>query len=243
MKNRMRFPPPTPLVKTILFVITGCFVTQLTLEVWMGQTWVQWLALFPEPGLHTLWQIFSYPIYQSPRVFDFLLGAVFFWWCVSPYELAFGKRLTLGLLVVSSLASAIPVVLFGAFFSDAGSLATVAIGPLTASPLFSINPHILGVIAAYAWSMRFRGNMNLFGMLSLSSKQLLLLLLAITGLQFLATTNITMVLADLGAIGGGLWFTEQLSKGPKTRKKKKPENKAGLRVVQGGKDDPPQWLN
>ena len=91
--------------------------------------------------------------------------------------------------------------------------------------------------------MRFRGNMNLFGVLSLSSKQLLLLLLAITGLQFLATTNITMVLADLGAIGGGLWFTEQLSKGPKNPKKKKVENKAGLRVVQGGKDDPPQWLN
>ena len=27
------------------------------------------------------------------------------------------------------------------------------------------------------------------------------------------------------------------------KKEKKPENKAGLRVVQGGKDDPPQWLN
>lgn len=239
----MRFPPPTPLVKTILFVITGCFVTQLTLEVWMGQTWVQWLALFPEPGLHTLWQLISYPLYQSPDVFSFLLGSVFFWWCVTPYELAFGRRLTLGLLAVCTLASAIPVVLLGAFFSDGGSFTSMTMGPLTAAPLFSINPHILGVIAAYAWSMRFRGNMNLFGVLSLSSKQLLLLLLAITALQFLATTNITMVLADLGAVGGGLWFTEQLSKGPKNPKKKKLENKAGLRVVQGGKDDPPQWLN
>lgn len=239
----MRFPPLTPLVKTILFVITGCFVAQLTLEVWMGQAWVQWLALFPEPGLHTLWQIFSFPIYQAGEVWGFLLSFIFFWWCVAPYELAFGKRLTMGVLAVCGLASAVPVLLFGAFFSDAGSYTTVAVGPLTATSLFSIHAHTLGVIAAYVWSMRFRGNMNFFGVLSLSAKQALLLLVAYTGLQFLATTNVTIVLANVGAIGGGLWFTEQLSKGPKNPKKKKIDNKAGLRVVQGGKDDPPQWLN
>ena len=174
------------------------------------------MALLPRPGLRSAWQIFTYPLYQPPEVFGILLSFVFFWWIVAPYEQSFGKANTLRVLAVTTITAALPVLAFGFLFGD-GVSEVVRAGPVNAGPLFSVHSQILGVIAALSWAMRYRGKMSLFGAFSLSPVQIILLLLALSALHFLATTNITNLLADLGAVGGGILYTCLLYTSPSPR--------------------------
>jgi hypothetical protein len=49
--------------------------------------------------------------------------------------------------------------------------------------------------------------------------------------------------ADVGAIGGGMGFIEWLRRPPRRRRKKKRKRKGSLDLVQGGRNDKPEWLN
>ncbi len=238
----MRFPPLTPLVRICLFLLTGCYIAQLILTVWMGATWPAQLVLFPVPGLHTLWQVATYPLLQGGAVFGFLLNLVFFWWIVAPFEQTFGRPHTLRLMGAATLGSAVPVLLLGLIFGDSSAPESLQIGPVLGGPLYGTNPHILAALTAFVWAIRFRGNVSFFGLFPLTTKQMLLLILGISALHFLASKDITALISDLGAMGTGLAYVEWMSRGPKEKPKKKRENKAGLRLVRDD-DDPPKWLN
>lgn len=242
-----RFPPLTPLVKRLLISMGIAYVGMVVAANWMGfAPLIEQLALTPELGIATLWQPLTYPWVQptGPNgMLMFMMDLVFFWWVVAPFETTFGIRHTGVLLVATTLASATVVVVVGMLMTVVSDPVNPFIG---AGPLFGVTPHILAAIAALAWSMRHKGDLNFFGVLPMKAKTLIYLVLGLSALHFLTSKDITNLVADLAAVGTGIAFIEHLSRPPKAvrKAKKRSAKDSGLRVVQGGKsDDPPKWLN
>ncbi|MEM6955513.1 MAG: hypothetical protein AAF645_07475 [Myxococcota bacterium] len=238
VRPAFNFPPLTPLVKTLLFVLWGCFIAQAVLVVWLDQEWPLLLMLEPVPSVRTAWQLFTYPFLSTGDPLAMAISSLFFWWVVSPFEMRFGKPHTLKLLAVITVLAAIPVLIAGTILGG---------GRITIGPLVSVHAHIVGAIAAFAWAHRFGGTMSIFGMFTLTAKQVIAALVLWSALYFLATRDITNLLADIGAVGAGVFYIERLSRPPKQPKKKSVDRK-GLKVIRGGgggsdDDDPPKWLN
>ena len=87
---------------------------------------------------------------------------------------------------------------------------------------------------------------SLFGAMSMSAKQFLLLIVGISLLMFLFSKNYTHFVADMGGLAGGIAFIRYLRRprGPAKTKPRKGSAK-GLRVIEGGggPDEPGKWLN
>lgn len=242
-----RFPPLTPLCKWLLIVLCVAYVTLVIAVNWLGAGWlVEALLLSPSLGLHTLWQPITFPLVQPTGpdgMFSFVVSLVFFWWVVAPFEQSFGIRHTVRLLAFTSLATSAAVVLVGTLLSLASDPASPF---LAAGPLFGVSVHWLSVMAAFAWSMRFKGPLNLFGVLSLKATTVIYLLLGWSVLHFLTSRDMTNLVADVAAVGIGIFYIEVLSRPPRKSAPPKPKKSgASLRLVTGGKsdEDPPKWLN
>lgn len=235
-----RFPPLTPVVRTALIVFLVAYVGLLVTDNWLGMELANLLALSTMygPELANVWQVFTYAIAQdtSPNgVMGFLVSAIFFWLVVAPYEQTFGKKRTMQVLAISLLG---------------GSLPAIAVGLLLPGMLYGFGPLILGPLVAYLWAMKtMNQTANFFGVMEMKPVTMIWVVLALGGLQFLASRNWLLLAADLGACGAGVVFTEWLSKPPtgaKRERKKSGGRRRGpqLQVLPGGKDDdPPQWLN
>lgn len=225
----MRFPPLTPVVKvwlaTTLAAMIGIMVSENFLEVGV----VQKLVLTAELGVHTAWQLVTYPLAQSPTsegLTGYLISSVFFWLVVAPYELQWGRRMLIQLLVAITFGAALFAIPFGLFLGGG---------------VFGFGPHVLGVIAAYAWAIRHRGQLSFFGVLPMKAVHLIGLCVFLSLLQFLARPNVMGFAADLGAVGVGVFFMWRLEQ-PKTPKKggqPKKKSSSHLQVIDGGK----HWLN
>lgn len=230
-----RFPPLTKFVKATLITLLVVFVTQLVVDGWLleGTPFFDALALRCGPvatlGVHTAWQLVSY-VFVARDPISFLIGAVFLWWVIAPLEQSVGLKPTIQLAIVTTIGAAIPAVLVGTIFPGV---------------LIGTNPLILGAIGAFAWMYRFRGKMSFFGVLPMTAMQMLALIVGISVLMFLFTKSFVDLAADLGAVGAGMLFGQQLSR-PKSRrpkKRKKSENSAKFKVIKGGADDRPKYLN
>jgi hypothetical protein len=82
----------------------------------------------------------------------------------------------------------------------------------------------------------------------MTAKQFLLLLLGMSVLMFLASKNHTQLIADLGAMGGGIGFVRWMKRPRTPRPARKPGARGrGLKVIRGGgaseDEDRPKWLN
>jgi len=224
------FPRMTSVVKTLLFALLGCYVLQLVLEGWLGIPVVGLLAL--TPGGIGLWQLLTYVLVDVGHPMMFLLGLLFIWWALSPFELSFGRRATIQLCLVATLAGALPVYLLGFFL--AGS-----------PPLFGSSVLWFGGISAYSWSHR-NSVMSLFGMATMTAKQFLLLMVGLSFLMFLASKNHSHFIASLGAMAGGIGYIRWMSRprsGPRIRKR---APRGGFRVIDGGAgrdSERPKYLN
>ena len=91
---------------------------------------------------------------------------------------------------------------------------------------------------------------SLFGMMPMTAKQFLLLLLGMSVLMFLSTKNHTQLIADLGAMGGGIGFVRWMKRPRTQRPSRKPRGTRarGFKVIRGGggageDEDRPKWLN
>lgn len=237
-----RFPPLTVLVRTCLVTFLVAYVGLLIAVNWLGQAQLGALLALNTttgPWIGNAWQVFTYVLVQdtSPNgVMGFLVSALFFWWIVVPYEQTFGTKRTVQVLVASLLGGSLPALVVGIFVPDV---------------LFGLAPLITGPIAAWAWAMRtLRQEINLFGVWPMKPTTLIGLLLGITALDFLASRSFMNLVADLGAVGAGILFTEWMSKPPGTPKRSRKKSGGrrrgpALQVIEGGggKDDPPKWLN
>ncbi|MEZ4253611.1 MAG: rhomboid family intramembrane serine protease [Polyangiales bacterium] len=239
----MRFPPLTPVVRTLLLIFLASFVAQLVSDVWLSGRLYELLALSVYPGqprLANLWQVVTYPFAQIPGpqgVSSFLFSGFFFYWIVASFEERHGRRWTLRVLGMSLVGASLPA---------------LAVGFVVGGRLSGFSFLTFGVLAAGVWMARIlRQRIALFGQWEMTPTQLLLLFVALPVLEFLATKNALLLVADLGALGAGILFVELLSR-PKddggSSRPRKPsgarKNPHGLRAIKGGKDeDPPGWLN
>lgn len=223
-----RFPPLTPVVKVWLITTLAALVALMVGHNFMGQSIVEKVALTAGFGVETAWQVFTYPLAQVPDprgLTNYLISAVFFWLVVSPYELQWGRRMLIQLLAAITLGAAAPALAAGLFFGGA---------------VYGFGPHVLGVIAAYAWAIRHQGQLSFFGVLPMKAVHLIGLCVFLSLLQFLASRDVMGFVADLGGVGIGILFMWRLEQRPPSKRDKKKKRSNGhLQVIDGGK----RWLN
>ena len=231
-----RFPPLTPFVKKLLIALFGAWIVQIILQNWAGVPIFEFLALnTASPGLNTLWQlgthVFAFP--TGPQaVFSMLISLVFLWWMLAPFEQRFGAKRTIQLSITAALSAAFLALIVGLFVASP-------------SPLYGAQAILLGSIAAFAWSYRGQGRMNLFGVIDMKPVHIIYLVLALSALMFMTSGDAVALAADIGAIGGGMAFIERLRRPPGRRRRpwRRKKKKSSFDVVQGGRSDKPRWLN
>lgn len=228
--QRMQFPRITSVVKKLIIGLFVAYVSLLILDGWLKVGASELLLL--RPGGPGLWQLATYVLVQGRDPLWFLLGLLFLWWALSPFEISFGPKRTLQLCAVCILAASLPVWLMG----------LVVASP----PLFGSSPLWFGGIAGKAWVDGHRPA-SLFGILPMTMRQLLWLLVGISLLMFLADKNHTFLVARFGAMGGAIAFVNWMRRPRKApRIKRKRTMPKGFSVIEGGgkgDDDRPKWLN
>jgi hypothetical protein len=160
------FPRLIRFVKQLIIALLIAFVLQLVLTNFLGIPVFQALALFPgQLGVHTLWQLVTYALVEPPSpgaVFSSLIGFVFMWLIISPFELAYGYKWTAQLVATGVVGAGL-----------AGLLAGIVVpGALTmqgAAFMYGSSPITYAGIAAMADTVR-GGRMMLFGVFLMTSK-------------------------------------------------------------------------
>jgi hypothetical protein len=229
-RPQFALPRLTPVVKKLIIGLFAAYVFELLAGNWLGVPLADLLAMHPAgPGL---WQLVTYVLVDPNNPLMFLIGLLFIWWALSPFEIGYGPKRTLQLCGVSILAASVPAYLVG----------FVAVG---SPPLAGSSALWFGGIAATTW---LYGNqpMSLFGAVTMTARQFLWLLLGMSVLMFLASKNHTQLIADLGAMAGGIGFVRWIkrSRTPSLKRKTTPKPRP-FKVIQGGssEDDRPKWLN
>lgn len=230
--NRLQLPRLTGVVRTLLIVLFGAYVLELVLK-WQGISLAPLLAL--QPGGFAIWQVATYPVVQGQsQPLWLLLGLLFLWWVLSPFEVSFGGRRTMQLCAACTLGGGLAVDLVG--FVVPGM-------PILAGTY----PLWFGAIVATTYLYRDR-HMSLFGAISMTGQQLLLLLVGLSFLNLLYDGNLSQFVGVLGGMAGGVAFIRYMRR-PRSRKRPPPKRKKrgdGFRVIKGGLSDdeePPKWLN
>ncbi len=235
---RFAFPRLTSFIKKLIIVLLASYVLELILMNFVGIPIFNLLALNASNlGFATVWQIFTYVLVDYPTaVFSLLIGLLFIWLILSPFEMVYGSKRTMQLCAVGVLSGGISAVVVETVISG------ISLGP---SGLWGSHTIAYAGMAAMATTMRGR-KLSLFGLFSMTSNQLLLLLVGLSVLMFLATKNLAMLAGSLGAIAGGVWYIRWLSR-PRRPKKTRPQSKSSpFKVIKGGQSSnskPPTWLN
>ena len=200
-RPRIAIPRLSAVVKNLLIVLLVCYVTELLLQRAAGISLSRLLALAPgEPGA---WQLITYVFVDLNNPIFFLVDLLFVWWALSPFEIAYGPTRTLQLCLAAVLGAGIPAWLFGFVIPSSPTL-------YGSSVLFYAG------LAAQTWPQRDQQT-SFFGLISMSGRQFLWLLVGICVLQFLYTPNHTQLIADLSAIAGGIGFIRWIKR-PRTPK-------------------------
>jgi hypothetical protein len=227
-RPQLGLPRLSAVVKKLLFVLLFAYVAQLVLDGWLEVPIVALLAM--RPGGLALWQLVTYVLVDLGHPLMFLIGLLFLWWALSPFEIGYGPRRTLQLVATAILSASVPAYLLGLIIAPA-------------PPLYGSSPIWFAALAATTWLHRDR-QIALFGAMQMSARQFLWLLLGISVLMFLATKNQTQFIADLGAISGGVGFVQWMKRPRRAPSSKSKPKTRGFKVIQGGNDDDrPKWLN
>jgi membrane associated rhomboid family serine protease len=231
-------PPLTPLVKKLIITLLVAFVTELMLQNFGGLDVIGLLALDPvHLSLATPVQVLSYVLIEDPRaVMGMLIGLVFMWLILSPFESSFGARRTLELALCGVIGAALATIL------------AAQLMPITPYQYLGSRPVAYAGMAAMARVMQ-RGRMLFFGVVPMTSSQLLLVLVGLSLLEFLASKDHIMLAGSLGAMAAGMGYVRFMSRTPRKPGTRRPSS-SRLRMVRGGAEsappgpsDPPKWLN
>jgi membrane associated rhomboid family serine protease len=169
--------------------------------------------------------------FEPNAALSFLFMLLFVWWMIAPVEERYGPRRTAQLILTAAISSAVPALVVSLVLDGRGVL-------------YSFNPALLAVIAAFAISMKNQ-MVSLFGVLAMRGIHVLWLALALSFLSFLLSQDFVELVADLGAVAGGVLFMKTLQR-PRSKQPPAPRRKRGFnfRLIQGGGDDErPKWLN
>jgi membrane associated rhomboid family serine protease len=230
------FPPLTPVVKKLVITLFGAFVLELLLENFAGIPVIKTLAFDPvDLGPLSLLQLVSYVLIQNPReVMGLMIDLLFMWLIMSPFESAFGRRHTIELSLAGTLGGSLA----------AGLVAQVA--PIPGWMLLGSHTIAYAGMTAMAQVMGSGRTIMLFGVVPMTSRQLLLVLAGFSFLSFLATRDHLQLASSLGAMAAGIGYVKYMSRAPRpSARSKRPSTR--FRVVRGGggrdDSDRPKWLN
>jgi membrane associated rhomboid family serine protease len=230
------FPPLTPVVKKLIITLFGAFVLELLLQNFAGVPVIQTLAFDPSNlGPLSVLQLVSYVLIQEPsEVMRLLIDLLFMWLIMSPFESAFGRRHTIELCLAGTLGGSLA----------AGLVAQVA--PIPGWMLLGSHTIAYAGMTAMAQVMGSGRTILLFGVVPMTSRQLLFVLAGFSLLTFLATRNHLLLASDLGAMAAGIGYVKYMSRAPRpSSRSKRPSTR--FRVVRGGggrdDSDRPKWLN
>lgn len=234
------FPPLTPFVKKLVITLLSAFVAELLLQNFVGVDVIGLLGLDPvHLGPLTPLQLVSYVLVENPRaVMSMLIGLLFMWLILSPFEATFGARRTIELSIAGTLGAAL------------AAIAVAQLLPLEDYVFLGSHPIAYAGMAAMAHVMQ-RGRIMFFGVVPMTSKQLLLVLVGLSGLEFLASKDHIMFAGSLGAIGAGIGYVAYMARAPKPPRRKSGGGGPRFRVLrggggssaEGGDSDRPKWLN
>jgi membrane associated rhomboid family serine protease len=229
------FPPLTPVVKKLIITLFCAFVLELLLENFAQIPVIKTLAFDPvDLGPLSLIQLVSYVLIQNPReVMGLILDLFFMWLIISPFESAFGRRHTLELAVAGALGGSLTALL------------VAQVAPIPGWLLLGSHTIAYAGMAAMAQVMGAGRKILLFGVVPMTSRQLLLVLAGFSLLSFLATRDHLMLASSLGSMLAGLGYVKYMSRAPRPSSRKRPSTR--FRVVRGGggrdDSDRPKWLN
>ncbi|HEY2734786.1 MAG TPA: hypothetical protein VGI70_12415 [Polyangiales bacterium] len=228
-------PPLTPFVKKLLIALFAAFVIELLLQNFASIPVLALLGLDPDHlGPLSIVQLVTYVLVEDPRaVMSMLIGLFFMWLILSPFEQAFGQRHTFQLALAGTLGASLSVVLVS------------FIAPIDPYLLFGSYPIAYAGMAAMTQVMR-GGRMMFFGVLPMTSQQLLLVLGGLALLQYLASKDHLMLVASLGSMIAGGGYVRYMARPRRPTPPKRP-GAARFRVLRGGggdgDGDRPKWLN
>lgn len=228
-------PPLTPLVKKLIIGLLVAFVLELILENFLKIPVISLLSLNPnELSPLMLLQLVSYVVIEPPQqVMSMLIGLLFMWLILSPFELRYGPRHTLELILCGTLAAGLAVVIIS------------LIAPMPGYLFFGSHPLAYAGMAAMTQVMG-GGRIMFFGVLPMTSQTLLLVLGGLSLLQFLATKDHLMLVGSFGAMGAGIGYVRYMARAPRPPRKRSAPPR--FRVLRGGgggdgDGDRPKWLN
>lgn len=232
-------PPLTPLVKKLVIGLLVAFVLELILHNFLNINVMAVLALWPNDlGPLTLIQLVTYAIVEGPNPpIMMLIGLFFMWLILSPFEVTFGSRHTLELVLCGTLGASLAVVL----------VAQVAPDP---RPFLGSHPIAYAGMAAMTQVIP-SGRIMFFGVLPMTPRTLLLLLGGLSFLQYLFDKNHLMLVGSLSAMAAGIGYVRYMARAPRTPRKKR-NVPPRFRVLRGGgsggggndgDSDRPKWLN
>ena len=235
-----RLPPLTPTVKKMLIFLASSFVIVAVLQNLAGIGVFGWLALDVSHGavadpvwLNLAWQPLTYwtvypPVPNALMNFTFILIGIYFF--LGPYEEMFGVGKMIGLCVAGVLASAI------------GCIALGFVVPHT-MPIAGASPIALASLGAFPIIAGDRKILFMF-VVPMSGWAVVGLTLAGSALVAVLSTDPFIFVSSAAALGAGIAYTYVLTR-PKSSPPPRKRRTSGpdLRVVRGGADDEPRWLN
>ncbi len=215
-------PPLTPFVKKLIVTLFVAFVVELLLRNFVGIDAIPLLALDPSHlGPLTPIQMLTYVLVEDPRgVMSMLIGLFFMWVILSPFEATFGPRRVMELCVAGALGASL------------SALLVAQVLPTGQYLFLGSHPLAYAGMAAMARIMQ-RGRIMFFGVVPMTSKQLLLVLVGLCVLEFLSSKDHIMLAGSLGAIGAGIGYVRYMSRTPRPPSKKRPSG-ARFKVLRGG---------
>jgi membrane associated rhomboid family serine protease len=229
-------PPLTPTVKKLIAGLFVAFVLELVLLNFVRFDVLTALAL--NPGAlewHTPIQLFTYVFVDDPRqVMSLLLNLFFMWLILSPFEVTFGSRHLLELVLCGILAAGVAAIIV-AFF-------------VTSTHLFFGSRPIAYAGMAAMTQVIGRGRIMFFGVVPMSSRTLLLFLVGMSFLFFLADQDYLELAGSLASMAGGIGYVRYMARAPKPPRRKS-SSPPRFRVLRGGggsgegDSERPKWLN
>ena len=228
-------PPLTPVVKKLIVGLLVAFVLELVLLNFVRLDVIALLALHPQPsdlGPLTLLQLVSYVFIEDPRqVMGMLIGLLFMWLILSPFEVTFGSRPTLELALCGTLAAGLAAILIS------------LVAPSPGLVLLGSYPIAFAGMAAMTRVVR-SGRIMFFGVVPMTSQTLLIVLVGLSLLYYLADQNQVRLAGSLGAMGAGIGYVRYMARAPRPSRGKR-SGPPRFRVLRGGggDGDRPKWLN
>ena len=225
----------------MLIGIVVIYIASAILQNFVGVPVTRLFALDPLVlGPQTLWQVLTHVAIEPPTpnsVLSLLLTLLFMWWILSPFEERYGRERLLQLTLVAAVASAVPAVVVGQ--------------TLPAYSSFVAGPHgvLLAGLTASAVVLPAHAQLSFFGLFTLTPRQLIYLIIAVSVVSFLTSLNGAQLGADLGAIGGAVLFVRYWMQRPppsrtfKGGKRKGRRDSGRIRLVRDDDDEPKRWLN